>query len=363
MEEFAMAIPIILGGLAAAAGAMGIKKGFDASADNSEAERLYEKSQKIFDDAKYHLEQAKERTTQSLTELGKLKLSVWDSQFSRFVQVVDKVSNVNLTGQPAVDHKLTMEITKKDMLEMKDLSLKAGEILATGSSSLGAGALTGIAAFGGAKMLAAASTGTAIKTLTGVAASNATLAWFGGGSLAAGGLGVAGGTAVLGGLIAGPALAVGGMLMAAKARENLAEAKSNYAKARKAVEEMKSATSMLKSIEDVSDHFTQVIDKMDERMKIALDQLEAALAQAELEQSRSIVFKIKRFFFGLVGKDVSLNYYQLNDEQKRTLHMTYQFAQATKLLLETPLMNEEGQVEENATKALEPSYKLLQVTN
>ena len=45
-----------------------------------------------------------------------------------------------------------------------------------------------------------ASTGTSIASLSGAAATNATLAFFGGGSLAAGGLGMAGGTAVLGGL-------------------------------------------------------------------------------------------------------------------------------------------------------------------
>ena len=43
-----------------------------------------------------------------------------------------------------------------------------------------------------------ASTGTAISSLSGVAARNATLAWLGGGTLAAGGLGIAGGAIVLG---------------------------------------------------------------------------------------------------------------------------------------------------------------------
>ena len=45
--------------------------------------------------------------------------------------------------------------------------------------------------------LGTASTGTAISTLSGAAATKATLAWLGGGTLAAGGLGVAGGAVVL----------------------------------------------------------------------------------------------------------------------------------------------------------------------
>jgi membrane protein implicated in regulation of membrane protease activity len=46
--------------------------------------------------------------------------------------------------------------------------------------------------------LGSASTGTAISTLAGAAASNATLAWFGGGAIAAGGAGMSGGSVVLG---------------------------------------------------------------------------------------------------------------------------------------------------------------------
>lgn len=52
--------------------------------------------------------------------------------------------------------------------------------------------------------LGSASTGAALSGLTGVAATNATLAWFGGGALAAGGAGMAGGAVVLGGLFAVP---------------------------------------------------------------------------------------------------------------------------------------------------------------
>lgn len=65
-----------------------------------------------------------------------------------------------------------------------------------GSMALGAWAL--VSAIG------TASTGTAIGTLSGVAASNATLAWFGGGALAAGGAGMSGGMLVLGGIVAAP---------------------------------------------------------------------------------------------------------------------------------------------------------------
>ena len=62
--------------------------------------------------------------------------------------------------------------------------------------------------------LATASTGAAISGLSGAAATNATLAWLGGGALSAGGFGIAGGTLALGGIVLGPALAIGGFMMA-----------------------------------------------------------------------------------------------------------------------------------------------------
>jgi uncharacterized protein YjiS (DUF1127 family) len=67
---------------------------------------------------------------------------------------------------------------------------------ASGALALGSWALVG--------SLGTASTGAAIGGLSGVAATNATLAWFGGGALAAGGAGMAGGVAVLSGIVALP---------------------------------------------------------------------------------------------------------------------------------------------------------------
>lgn len=75
------------------------------------------------------------------------------------------------------------------------INVGAGSI-AGGSLAVGSWALV--------TALGSASTGAAISGLSGVAATNATLAWFGGGALAAGGAGMAGGAAVLGGLLAIP---------------------------------------------------------------------------------------------------------------------------------------------------------------
>ncbi|WP_305813713.1 hypothetical protein [Photobacterium leiognathi] len=66
------------------------------------------------------------------------------------------------------------------------------------------GGTAAVGAWGLVSIIGSASTGTAIATLSGAAATNATLAWFGGGALAAGGAGMSGGMMVLGGIVAVP---------------------------------------------------------------------------------------------------------------------------------------------------------------
>lgn len=95
-------------------------------------------------------------------------------------------------------------------------------------SALG-GAGTGSAALIGSwsvvSLVGAASTGTAISALSGVAATNATLAWFGGGALVAGGAGMAGGTAVLGGVALLPVMGFMSWHSHAKAEQVVLETK------------------------------------------------------------------------------------------------------------------------------------------
>ena len=96
------------------------------------------------------------------------------------------------------------------------INVGAGSI-AGGSLAIGSWALI--------TTLGSASTGAAISGLSGVAATNATLAWFGGGALATGGAGMAGGAAVLGGLFAVPLVYFAAKTSHKKAKE-LEEAKT-----------------------------------------------------------------------------------------------------------------------------------------
>ena len=144
---------------------------------------------------------------------------------------------------------------------MKWLRTFAGGVLAGGAG----GALVAFGAYGAAHALAAASTGTAIAALHGAAATNATLAFFGGGSLAAGGLGMAGGTAVLGGLVAGPALMVMGFVADAAASKKLKQALTNQAEAARITEELNTGSAQCEAMRRRTYMFYNLLARLDAR--------------------------------------------------------------------------------------------------
>jgi hypothetical protein len=71
-----MPLPFIIGGIALAAGAYGVKKGVDAKDDFDTAERYNKKAERIYDEAKEQLETNRELTNTHLENLGELKVSI-----------------------------------------------------------------------------------------------------------------------------------------------------------------------------------------------------------------------------------------------------------------------------------------------
>lgn len=248
-----MPIPFILGGLALMAGGYGVKKGFDASEKNDKAERIVRRSKRDYKSAKNRTENKQSETNNNLEELGLLKVKIFTNEIKTLIELMSKCKK----GNSQYDDK--KYLTKSELKELNlavNNSLEISSGLASGAT---AGALTGMGAYGAVGMLASASTGTAIGSLSGVAATNATLAWLGGGSLASGGLGMAGGTAVLGGLVAGPLIAVGGMFIDSRAEENLTQARKQEAEVDKAIESMKLIQSELNGIISRTDELENIL--------------------------------------------------------------------------------------------------------
>lgn len=201
------------------------------------------------------------------------------------------------------------------------------EIVGGGIAALGSGGLAGLAAYGSVGLLGTASTGTAIGSLGGVAATNATLAWLGGGSLAAGGLGMAGGTVVLGGLVAGPVLAVGGMMLASKAEAAKYDAYANYDNAKLAAEQMESAKVATKGIERRFNEINSVLNALNDKFLPLLSSLEDLVLAND-------------------------NYSTYSEIDKKGVFMAASIAKTIKSIMETPLIDNMGVLTPDSTKAV-----------
>ncbi|NER39851.1 MAG: hypothetical protein F6J93_38950 [Oscillatoria sp. SIO1A7] len=170
-----MVLPIIIGAAAAGAGAFGVKKGLEARFRNSSAKKIQSQIQAAIALTEQELKEARQTTVTTLESLGRLKLSVWHLQIGRFASLYGRLASVEFSGSAEFQDKDRLKFGSNELLEMQDRSLKAGEVIVGGAGAAGAGALAGIAGYGGAAIFGTASTGTAIGSLTGAAATNATL--------------------------------------------------------------------------------------------------------------------------------------------------------------------------------------------
>ncbi|UBH26465.1 hypothetical protein [Aeromonas enteropelogenes] len=250
-----MAVPLILWGAAAALAATGVKKGIDAKKDFDKAEDIAERARKRHGNAVSSLESSREETNQALKTLGKVKADILLNQFKYLIDFQKRLQKGGSARLKEFEEAIS-PIELKEMARLVEVGLDLNKNM---GSSAAAGALAGLAAYGSVGMLASASTGTAIATLSGAAAKSATLAWLGGGSLAAGGFGVAGGTLALGGIVLGPALAIGGFMMASKAEEAVTEARSYAAKIDTQIAEIDKSKVYLKGLRSHAAEMTNVI--------------------------------------------------------------------------------------------------------
>lgn len=226
-----MPLPLIFIGIAVATGVTGAGATVKAGVDHDKAKKINANAEERITQAANHLEVLRGQCGEALQGLGEEKLFVLKNSITSFLNTFTKIKNVDFTNSEGLSELSKFHIDETSFDEIGELGHFATSLAAGSIAGAAGGALTALGAYSAAATFATASTGTAISTLSGAAATNATLAFFGGGSLATGGLGMAGGVAVLGGLVAGPALLVMGIITGATAGKGLEEAKSHATEA------------------------------------------------------------------------------------------------------------------------------------
>ena len=320
-----MPIPLLFIAIGAVAGALGVGKSVKAAVDTHDAKKTNKEANEIVDSAKKMLEQHRDKCGFNLRNLGETKVYILDSSINDFVRTFGQLKNVDFKESTGLDEMHKLYIDSKDFNDLKELGNFATSMLGGVAGGAMGGALTAFGAYSAAGTFAAASTGTAIASLSGAAATNATLAFFGGGSLAAGGLGIAGGTMVLGGLVAGPALAIMGFIVGAKASKAKDEAYSNLAKAKQYSEEMAAACDLCSAISKKCVMFIKLLEKLDTYFVPVISKMKEAIDEH--------------------GTDFRL----FSKEQKQATAAAASLAKAIKTVLDTPILDKDGNITSEST--------------
>ena len=258
-----MPLPLLFIGIAAATGGLGVGKTIKAGVDSYSASNINKSANQIVEESTNYINAQRMACGDSLKQLGEEKVFILNNNMTEFLDTFTKIKNVDFRETEGLLELSKLKIDEQDFVELRELANFAISLAGGSVAGTAGGALAAFGAYGAAQALACASTGTAIASLSGAAATNATLAFFGGGSLAAGGMGMAGGAAVLGGLVAGPALLVMGFVAGAAAKKSLEQAKTNQLEAIQLAEQLDTAAKQCEAIRRRTYMFHNLLARLD----------------------------------------------------------------------------------------------------
>lgn len=314
-----MPLPIIIGLGAAAALSVGAKKVYDGYKKHSESDDIADAARSRYQVRREQFDRQEAKALESLDALGQLELSI-GKDFERF-----SLLSAALLEQlnQSRDLKLEVKLPRHTLQKVEAYAYSAVGVLGSIAGAGAGGVAAGFAVYGGVMTFAAASTGTAISSLAGVAATNATLAAIGGGSLAAGGMGIAGGTAILGAAVAAPIFAIAGWAYDSHGDKALKNAKQSSIEVDKAVSKMEKAGVSLAS--------TALSAR---KVKAALEEIRVNFERYldTLEGMDSLVGGLKR-----LGRNVDEELSKFEDEIMLSIGNGYALAAILTDIISTPL--------------------------
>ena len=257
-----MPLPFIIAGIAAVAGVAGVGSGIQGGIKMKEANDTLNAAKTKQERAVELFEKRKTQTNELMDSVGKQELKILKS-FKEFSDTIEKIQ-----GRPEFKNYRMEGINLPEYKseELKKVSLGAGVLLGSiGGAAVGtAGGFAAAGATTSAVMaLGAASTGTAISSLTGIAATNATLAAIGGGALSVGGGGMALGSAILGGATLGVGLLVGGVVFNVTGSKMSDQADEAYEQARRTEKEVNKIVAYFDELTNIARSFKKALDEVE----------------------------------------------------------------------------------------------------
>lgn len=253
-----MPFPLILLGVGAAL--FGVK----ALSDSSDAKDINKEANDIVNEAKRHAEGARKSCGMDLKKLGSTKMDILNTSVKHFVRSFGELKNVNFRGSGGLNEMNRLRLSSGELAELREM-----------------GDLVGYSA------VTALSVGMAS-------------------------------TAVLGGLVAGPALAIMGLVVGSKASAAKDEAYSNLAKAKKIAEELNLAVDLSNAISKKCRMFVDLLERLNGYFVPMLDKMDRAIEQHGADYSK----------------------FSLTQQEQTAIAVS--LAKAIKTVLDTPILDKNG---------------------
>ena len=311
--------------------------GIQAYEDRKKANATKEEAEEIIDEVTKMSDELKWQAKKKIESFGKYRCKSLQNTVGSFIHIIKYME------QRVKDKEYTIysdiEISKEELSELESIEMNASTALKTAGV---AGSVAGIALSGVptaittvVSTLATASTGTAISSLSGAAATNATLAWLGGGSLAAGGGGVAAGTAVLTGITYASAgifaLAGAGIIASSFYSKKYTEATKHLEEVKVWRSKVYAACEIMRGVMKRCDELAEVTKEIEKRTVIQLQALEP-------------------FAYDFDSSD---------DYQLQTFQTAAILVKSMSELAQTPLLSKDGGVSNESSVALTKAKTLI----
>lgn len=311
--------------------------GVTAYENRKAANEKKEKADKIMEETTRQIEQVRFLANARLETFGRARCEILKTTVGRFIKIVESLNNSVKEKEYELSSSLSLGET--DFKELESVEMNGSNLLATAGAggSIAAAALAGVPAAVNASVaaLCSASTGTAISQLSGAAARQATLAWLGGGSVAAGGGGVAAGTAVLTAItwtVTGVmALASVGIVAGKIYSQKHTDAEKYLADVEIWRAKSLAASEIMKGVVMRSDELLSVTSRLEGRIIPALDELEQIVP----------------------------TFTPANPEHAKTFQRAAILVKSMSELAQTPLLDEDGNLNKQSLIMVDKTQKIL----